>query len=120
MSTTFGENIRKYRLLKGLTQEELALAIGYKTKGAVNKIENNVTKLPQNKIQACADALGVPVAKLFSDAEPVVPREQTLIIGFLPYLARADEATLDIVRKILDMPKREATSGLCTEVLNKG
>ena len=105
MSTTFGDNIRKYRLLKGLRQEDLALALGYKTPGSINKIENNVAKLPQNKIQACADALGIPVAKLFSDAEPVVTREQALIIEFLPYLARADEATIDIVRKILDMPK---------------
>lgn len=106
MATTFGDNIRKYREAKGMTQEELALALGYKTKGAVNKIEKNVSKLPQPKIKQCADILGIPVAKLFSDAEPVT-KDYSHLYEFLPYLAQADEATLTMIRKILDMPAKK-------------
>ena len=109
MATTFGDNIRKYRELKNMTQEELALALGYKTKGSVNKIEQNVTRLPQPKIKLCADILGIPVAKLFSDVEPKTdPYER--FEEYLPYLAQADEVTLNNIRAILGVPKKNATS----------
>lgn len=103
MSTTFGDNIRKYRELKNMTQESLALALGYKTKGAVNKIEKNVSNLPQPKIKLCADILGVPVAKLFSNAEPTIESYEAFKV-YLPYLAQADEAILKSVRILLGMP----------------
>lgn len=103
MATTFGDNIRKYREKKGMTQLELAIALGYKTKGAVNKIENNVTRLPQPKIKLCADILGIPVVKLFSDAEPISV-DYTLYHEYLPYLAQADPTTLNNIRAILGMP----------------
>lgn len=105
MATTFGDNIRKFREEKEMTQEELALALGYKTKGAVNKIENNVTKLPQDKIKLCADILGVAVSKLFTDAETV--DGDVGLCEFLPYLANADEVILESVRKLLDMPPKK-------------
>ena len=110
MATTFGDNIRKYRELKGLRQEDLALALGYKTKGAVNKIENNVTKLPQNKIKQCADILGIPVAKLFSDAEPTVD-PYAKVRRFLPYLAQAEDYKLKAIEDILGMPKKSISYG---------
>ena len=102
MATTFGDNIRKYRERKGLRQEDLAVALGYKTKGAVNKIERNVTKLPQDKIKKCAEILGVPVADLFSGAEPVND-PLAPFMEYLPYLAQADEKTIDLVRLALGM-----------------
>lgn len=105
MATTFGDNIRKFREEKEMTQEELALALGYKTKGAVNKIENNVTKLPQDKIKLCADILGVPLLKLFTDAEPV--NDDGDFYEFLPYLAQTDEVTRNNIRKMLDMPLKK-------------
>lgn len=101
--STFGNNIRRYREAKGMNQEELALALGYKTKGSVNKIEHNVTKLPQPKIKLCAEILGVPVSKLFEDSEskedPFEKFEE-----YLPYLAQADPTTLRNIRAILGMP----------------
>ena len=106
MTTTFGDNIRKYREMKGMTQLELANALGYKTKGSVNKIENNVTKLPQPKIKLCADVLGIPVTKLFEDAEPK-NSEYLSLYEFIPYLAQADETTLDNIRAILGMPRKK-------------
>ena len=102
MATTFGDNIRKYRERKGLRQEDLAIALGYKTKGAVNKIERNVTKLPQDKIKKCADILGVEVADLFTGAEPVKD-PMAPFMEYLPYLAQADEKSIDIVRAALGM-----------------
>ena len=109
MSTTFGENIRKYREQKGMRQEDLALALGYKTKGSVNKIENNVTKLPQNKIALCAKVLGIPVAQLFSDAVPVRNQFEEFQ-EYIPYLAQASEETIRNIRFMLGMPITEKKS----------
>ena len=54
-----GQNIATARKQAGLTQEELAARVGYKTKSAINKIELGIRELPQKKIKLFADALGV-------------------------------------------------------------
>ena len=36
-----GERIRQRRVELGLTQEELAIAAGYKSRSSINKIENS-------------------------------------------------------------------------------
>lgn len=56
---SLGANIADARKRAGLTQEELAFRVGYKTKSAINKIELGVRDLPQKKIAAFAKALGV-------------------------------------------------------------
>lgn len=59
MSTVnVGRNIAEARKRAGLTQEELADRVGYKTKSAINKIEMGKRDLPQKKIAAFASALG--------------------------------------------------------------
>ncbi len=54
---TIGERIRIRREELHMTQTELALKIGYKTKAAVCKIESGERLLPQTKIKPVADAL---------------------------------------------------------------
>ena len=71
-----GENIAKARKLAGLTQEELANRVGYKTKTAVNKIELGKRDLPQKKIAAFADALGVTPGHLLGWDTPKPATEQ--------------------------------------------
>ena len=48
----------------GLTQEELAARVGYKTKSAINKIELGSRDLPQKKIMQFAEALDTTPAVL--------------------------------------------------------
>lgn len=52
-----GENIRIFRLLNNMTQEELAEKMGYKSKASINKIEKEVKNLPIEKLQKIADIL---------------------------------------------------------------
>lgn len=59
MAMHMGIIIRARRKELGMTQEELALKIGYKTKVAINKIEKGERKLPSDKITATAEALGI-------------------------------------------------------------
>ena len=66
-----GKNILTARKRLGLTQEELADRVGYKTKSAINKIELGVRDLPQKKIAAFAQALDMTPAQLMGwDEKP--------------------------------------------------
>lgn len=63
------ERIKHLRIKQGLTQEELAHKVGYKDKTAVNKVELGLRDIPQSKICAFADALGVSASYLL-DGSP--------------------------------------------------
>lgn len=59
-----GENIRRERERVGLTQDELAQRLGYKTRSSIAKIESGANDIPQSKIVSIANALGVTPAYL--------------------------------------------------------
>ncbi len=54
---TLGERIKKLRQIAGLTQEELAAAIGYSHKTSISKIENDKLDINQSTVVALARAL---------------------------------------------------------------
>lgn len=58
------KNIKKLRLEQGLSQEGLAKKVGYTDRSSIAKIEKGEFDLPQSKIFAFADALGVSVPEL--------------------------------------------------------
>lgn len=59
------KNIKEYRQLRGMTQQELAEAIGYTGgKGMISKIENGKVDLSQSKIKQIAEVLNVPAGDL--------------------------------------------------------
>lgn len=53
----FGERIRLRRIQLGMTQEELAERMGYKTKSSINKIEKGVSDVPQSTVVKFADVM---------------------------------------------------------------
>lgn len=59
-----GKNIMEARKRLGMTQEELATKVGYKSKSTINKIELGINDLPQKKIKLFADALGMDPGEL--------------------------------------------------------
>ena len=59
-----GKNIMERRKELGLTQEELAKKLGYKSKSTINKIENGTNDIPQSKVVKFAEALGTTPAYL--------------------------------------------------------
>lgn len=61
-----GQNIRKWRELKGVKQELLALDIGI-TKAALSNIENNKTDINLHRIEDIANSLDLEIMKLFCD-----------------------------------------------------
>lgn len=64
MATRIGERIMERRQQLGLTQEELAFRMGYKTKSAINKIELGINDVSQSKVVKFADSLHTSVAYL--------------------------------------------------------
>lgn len=54
---SIGQRIKSRREELGMSQEDLAHKIGYKSKSSINKIELDIQQLRQSKIKQIADAL---------------------------------------------------------------
>lgn len=66
----FGENLRKLRQARGITQEELSEKLGYSSRSSINKIEAGDRDMPRSKIEQAAKILGVSPLELFKN-EPL-------------------------------------------------
>ena len=99
-----GELIKKYRQSRGLTQEQLGLAIGLKGKTGISKIESGKSVVTYNTVMAISKALNL---------NPLVFMEQFQEDKFmdfheyLPYLATASEETIRNIRFMLGMPPKK-------------
>ncbi len=58
------ENIRRRREELGISQEELANMLGYKSRSSINKIEKGINDIPQSKIVEFARALRITPEEL--------------------------------------------------------
>ena len=100
-----GKNIAAARKRAGMTQEELASRVGYKTKSAINKIELGIRDLPQKKIAAFADALGVTPGHLMGwDKKPA---EELQDMGALAAQLLLDQAAVEVARKFMAMDESD-------------
>jgi transcriptional regulator with XRE-family HTH domain len=93
--STVGENILLMRKSLGLTQEELAKRMGYKSKSTINKIELGINDIPQSKIVQFAEVLGTTPAHLmgWDDEEEKNPPEE-------PKLSEGEEMLLELFRRV--------------------
>lgn len=98
-----GQNIAIARKAAGLTQEELATKVGYKTKSAINKIEMGLRDLPQKKIAAFADALGTTPGHLMGWDTPAPAAEQ----GALAAQVLKDPDLLSMVRGYMSLSESD-------------
>lgn len=98
---TIGEKIRQLREAKGLTQEDLAKALGFAHKTSISKIETDKYDLSYNKIIAFAEVLGVTPATLFAPTDSVEKtRKKTVSI---PVLGRVVAGyPMEAIENILD------------------
>ena len=67
----YGQNLRRLREARGMSQEELAKALGYTNRSSINKIEIGRSSIPTEKIQLTAQVLGVSPLDLFEGDEEV-------------------------------------------------
>ena len=64
----FGENLKRLRIAKGFSQDELARMLGYTNRSSINKIEVGRSGIPANKVNDLARILGVSPLDLFSES----------------------------------------------------
>jgi len=67
---TMYDRIRKLRMEKGLSQDDLARLLGYKDRSMITKIEGGKVDISQKKIVAFANALGT-TPRYLMDGDPV-------------------------------------------------
>ena len=58
-----GNNLRELRQARGMTQDELAKAIGT-TKQCIYKYEKGIVDVPLRKLGVLAEVFGVPVCEI--------------------------------------------------------
>lgn len=100
-----GKNIAAARKRAGMTQEELAARVGYKTKSAINKIELGIRDLPQKKIAAFAQALGVTPGHLMGWDEK--PAEDLQAMGALAAQVVMDPDAMEMARQYMAMDQAD-------------
>ena len=96
------KNIKRIREEKGMSQEELARLVGFKSRSSINKIEMGVNDITQSKLVAIANALGVSPGALTGSDDPAssAPPAPQKSDG-LPELNARDER--EIERDLADM-----------------
>ena len=70
---TFGERINKLRIANNMTQDELAQAVGYKSRSTIAKIESGQRDVSQSKIIELAKALNTTTAVLMGNEKEIAP-----------------------------------------------
>lgn len=101
---TIGEKILQLRKKLGITQEELARELGYKSKSTINKIEMGINNIPQNKIAQFAKALKTTPSELMgwddnSQDLSLTPLEQEM----LDMYRRTTDEGRDLMIKLLKL-----------------
>lgn len=83
-----GDKIRERRQQLNMSQEELALKVGYKSRSTIAKIEKNERDLPQTTATLIAKALGVPISYLmdWDDSSEMVFKDMNRKTEFRAYL----------------------------------
>jgi len=93
---TIGENIKRLREERQMTQEDLAVAAGYKSRSSIGKIENGDSDPTQRNLVRIAKALNVnPVdllaapaqvyamgAEELSTTDHLSPEERMLVVAY--------------------------------------
>ena len=92
------ENIKKYRKLNKMTQDELAKLTGYTDRSSIAKIEKGDVDLPQRKILLFAKALGVAPGDLMGNTGIIQEETETY---------EYNKSLLDLLSNMTDQEKQE-------------
>lgn len=110
----FGQNLKKIREEKGLTQQQLAVKLGHSTNSYISEVEKGVYVPSKEKLKKIAEALSVPFKELEdllleSKLEEMGIKEPELISLFqdIPKLPNKDKkAIINAYLKIRKLNKR--------------
>ena len=103
-----GTKIRERRIELGMTQEELAAKMGYKSKSTINKIELGKNDIPQSKIVQFAEVLHTTPKALMGWEE--VQKNNDIMADIIVRM-RTDEDFFEVVQT-LNMLNKEQLAGV--------
>ena len=69
MTKSIHDRIRERRIELGLSQDQLAAKMGYKSRSSINKIESGQADIARNKLEQLAEALLTTPAYLMGRAK---------------------------------------------------
>ncbi len=78
---TIGQRIKRFRIAKNLSQEELAKKLGYKSRSTINKIELGINDITQSKIVEFAKIFNVLPSDIMGWNSENSKQENLHIIG---------------------------------------
>jgi len=93
----FGQKLRQLRIEKGLTQQQLAERLGYKTNSYISDVESGHFIPSKDKLKKIARALDVPFKVL----------EDMLLESRLEALGIKEPELLSLFKDIPSLPKRD-------------
>ena len=85
-----GENLRKARTARGMTQTELAKRLEISLP-AYRKIESGQTRIINSNYEKCAEILGIPLIELINGIMPVMDSAGVFEDARAEYLSRIDQ-----------------------------
>jgi len=104
----FGEKVKQYRKEKGLSQDDLAQSLGYKSRSSINKIEHGIYDLPLQKMMDMAKVLGVDVAVLFADEQFIIEnKEEDEALELARKIQRLDAYRRALVESIINTKPKQ-------------
>ena len=92
-----GKNIARRRKALGITQEELAKKMGYKSKSTINKIELGINDVVQSKVVKFAEVLETTPSVLMGWQEM---QKKNSILTDLTIRMRTDDEFADLMKGI--------------------
>lgn len=98
-----GENLRKYRLLKGLTQDELAE--GLCSVSQLSKVENGKTYLKRTILKEMANRLGVTVERIESQDALLEELSETLQLAQDSHTAGNVPKALELTQEVVQQSR---------------
>lgn len=90
----FGDNVRKYRKARGLTQKELAEKTGLYDSSSISKIEKGLSDCTSSTIIKLADALGISPSDFFDDHPVTISKAEKTILEFQAKYGETDGTRL--------------------------
>ena len=107
----FGDKIKKIRESRGISQQQLAKKLGYRTNSYVSDMEKGKFTPSVDKLGKISGALGIPLSKLkdlvFESRLEEIGIKDPVFIGLIrefPHLAEKDKQA--ITRVYLEIKKR--------------
>jgi transcriptional regulator with XRE-family HTH domain len=98
-----GDRIKARRELLGISQEELAKKLGYKSRSSINKIELGKNDITQHKVVSFAKALETTPAYLMGWATDTPSYQKADTISDVIIKLRSDDELLEIVKDVCSL-----------------